>query len=137
MAAVLSGLSFDMGGEVLAGLGIGIALGNVTIGKVKEILNHIKFKNTLDDHTVRKDHLFDEFCGPECIKEAETNIKEVIENKVYKDGVGHIHFLGNCHHGCTIKIKLTFPPSKTFWDISTAHHVGPCLANKNLFKYNE
>ena len=32
MTAVLSGLSFNMGEDVLAGLGIGIALGNVSIG---------------------------------------------------------------------------------------------------------
>ena len=68
MTSVLSGQSFGTGGGLLAaGLRIGIPLGNVAIGKVKEILININFKNTLDDHTVRKDHLFDEFCGPECI----------------------------------------------------------------------
>lgn len=137
MTAVLVGESFGFGGALLTtGLGIGIALGKVTKDLIRQILDHANFLNTLDDHTVRKDHLFDEYCGPDCIMEAENNIIEVLDSEtdVYKDGVGHIHFLGKCHHGCTIRIKLTFPPTKKFWDVSTAHHVGPCFAKKNLFK---
>ncbi len=143
MAAALVGQlgqSFNFGpGLLAAGLGIGVALGKVTVDKIKEIFDHNKFQNTLDSHTVRKKHLFDEFCGPDCINEAEKNIIQVLDDEtgIYKDGVGHIHFLGKCHHGCTIRIKLTLPKCKQFWDISTAHHVGPCFAKKNLFKINE
>ena len=127
--------SIGLGNEFLeVGLGAGVVFGKVTLDIVNKILNHIKFQNTMDDHTIRKDHDFNDYCGPDCIMEVEKNVKEVVKSGFdKKQKTGNILIRGNCKHGCDIYIKLALPPVWEFWDISTAYHKGPCYAKKNLF----
>ena len=117
---------------------LGLAAAAVySIQKLEQILHELpinlnyninKWHHILENTS--HDHGFNNKCGEECVKYVAEKIKAKVTVKETDEKIENpeVQDTGNCIHGCTIAVRLRLV-NKT-WQIGTAWHEGPCLADK-------
>ena len=111
---------------------LGAALAAISVDRVKNLFKSRGVSKSLDYHCLHEKHKFSEECGVLCMMQAHDNIYEVVKLKLLEGTppIPYVVVRGKCKHDCTIEFRMSVPPHKKEWEISTVCHVpkGFCKA---------